>query len=212
MPNLEREVTLLKNQMKSAMMAKPADKMVQSGNSRVKVTLYGQINRAVRFASTQNRPELQSIDNNGGSRIGVSVVGSLNPNLTGVANIELIPGRTAATRETSNSGRGHYRNPPFQRCADPQGYGHDFAGPRQAYGANAWRELLRHGPCVRDLGTPATVSRRPLARTSATGLDTWSATVVGTALEPHLRYRTPNLMGAAFEASYNDDNSWSAGF
>ena len=39
--DLEREVTLLKNQMKSAMMAKPADKNIQSGNSRVKVMIYG---------------------------------------------------------------------------------------------------------------------------------------------------------------------------
>ena len=40
--DLEREVTLLKNQMKSAMMAKKApDKGIVSGNSRVKVTIYG---------------------------------------------------------------------------------------------------------------------------------------------------------------------------
>ena len=50
-----REVTLLKNQMKSAMMAKPADKNIQSGNSRVKVTIYGQVNRAIRFANTGDK-------------------------------------------------------------------------------------------------------------------------------------------------------------
>ena len=81
--DLEREVTLLKNQMKSAMMAKPADKNIQSGNSRVKVTLYGQVNRAIRFANTGDNTEITSVDNDGSSsRLGVRAVGKANPNLT----------------------------------------------------------------------------------------------------------------------------------
>ena len=32
------------------MMAKPADKNIQSGNSRVQVTIYGQVNKALRVA------------------------------------------------------------------------------------------------------------------------------------------------------------------
>ena len=51
--------------MKSAMMAKPADKNIQSGNSRVKVTLYGQVNRAIRFANTGDNTEITSVDNDG---------------------------------------------------------------------------------------------------------------------------------------------------
>ena len=81
--DLEREVTLLKNQMKSAMMAKPADKNIQSGNSRVKVTIYGQVNRAIRFANTGANTEITSVDNDGsGSQLGVRAVGRANPNLT----------------------------------------------------------------------------------------------------------------------------------
>ena len=74
---------LFKNQMKSAMMAKPADKNIQSGNSRVKVTIYGQVNRAIRFANTGDETEITSVDNDGSSsRIGVRAVGKANPNLT----------------------------------------------------------------------------------------------------------------------------------
>ena len=81
--DLEREVTLLKNQMKSAMMAKPADKNIQSGNSRVKVTLYGQVNRAIRFANTGANTEITSVDNDGSSsRLGIRAVGKVNANLT----------------------------------------------------------------------------------------------------------------------------------
>ena len=65
------------------MMAKPADKNIQSGNSRVKVTIYGQVNRAVRFANTGDNTEITSVDNDGsGSRIGVRAVGKANANLS----------------------------------------------------------------------------------------------------------------------------------
>ena len=69
--------------MKSAMMAKPADKNIQSGNSRVKVTIYGQVNRAIRFANTGDNTEITSVDNDGSSsRLGFRAVGKANPNLT----------------------------------------------------------------------------------------------------------------------------------
>ena len=65
------------------MMAKPADKNIQSGNSRVKVTLYGQVNRAIRFANTGDNTEITSVDNDGSSsRLGVRAVGKASPNLT----------------------------------------------------------------------------------------------------------------------------------
>ena len=65
------------------MTADSADKTVESGNSRVKVTLYGQVNRAIRFANTGNETEITSVDNDGSSsRIGIRAVGKANPNLT----------------------------------------------------------------------------------------------------------------------------------
>ena len=82
-PCRNSKITLLKNQMKSAMMAKPADKAIQSGNSRVKVTMYGQVNRAIRFANTGDETEITSVDNDGSSsRIGIRAVGKANANLT----------------------------------------------------------------------------------------------------------------------------------
>ena len=75
--DLEREVTLLKNQMKSAMMAKGPDNVILSGNSRVKVTISGWVNRALRFefvgghvgvrqwSRTPNRPRALTIRGSG---------------------------------------------------------------------------------------------------------------------------------------------------
>ena len=69
-------VTLLKNQMKSAMMAKPADKMINSGNSRVKVTVYGQVNKAFRLDQSAGASNIDIVDNDGASsRIGIRAVG-----------------------------------------------------------------------------------------------------------------------------------------
>ncbi|MDE0148175.1 MAG: hypothetical protein OXM58_07365 [Rhodospirillaceae bacterium] len=65
------------------MMAKPADKNIQSGNSRVKVTIYGQVNRAIRFANTGDNTEITSVDNDGSSsRIGIRAAGKANANLS----------------------------------------------------------------------------------------------------------------------------------
>ena len=114
-------VTLLKNQMKSAMMAKPADKNIQSGNSRVKVTLYGQVNRAIRFANTGENTEITSVDNDGSSsRLGVRAVGKANPNLTIGALHELEwqenprsgahAGNDGTVHQRSGTFAGHYHN------------------------------------------------------------------------------------------------------
>ena len=96
------EITLLKNQMKSAMMAKPADKNIQSGNSRVKVTIYGQVNRAIRFANTGDATEITSVDNDGSSsKVGFRAVGKANPNLTigSLTELEWRQNHRSATNE-----------------------------------------------------------------------------------------------------------------
>ncbi|MCY3830548.1 MAG: hypothetical protein OXF89_15575 [Rhodospirillaceae bacterium] len=93
--------------MKSAMMAKPADKNIQSGNSRVKVTIYGQVNRAIRFASTGDETEITSVDNDGSSsRIGIRAVGKVNANTTIGAwhELEWQENRRSGTGETSSNG------------------------------------------------------------------------------------------------------------
>ena len=93
--------------MKSAMMAKPADKNIQSGNSRVKVTIYGQVNRAIRFANTGDATEITSVDNDGSSsRIGIRAVGKANPNLTigALHELEWQENRRSGTGEVGVAG------------------------------------------------------------------------------------------------------------
>ena len=105
--DLEREIQLLKNQVKQSMMAKPADKNIQSGNSRVKVTIYGQVNRAIRFANTGSNTEITSVDNDGSSsRIGIRAVGKANPNLTigALHELEWQENRRSGTGEVGVAG------------------------------------------------------------------------------------------------------------
>ena len=59
---LESEVRLLKNRAE-ALKAKGYEGVVRSGNSRVKVTLYGQVNRAVVIGFSRNNTEVHHVDN-----------------------------------------------------------------------------------------------------------------------------------------------------
>ncbi|MEQ8698013.1 MAG: porin [Bauldia litoralis] len=83
--DLEAEVRLLKNRVKALEDRKLAvpDKIVVSGNSRVKVTLYGQVNRAVRFSFQSRDTEVHHVDNDlSSSRIGILAQGRLFPDMT----------------------------------------------------------------------------------------------------------------------------------
>ena len=214
--DLEREVTLLKNQMKSAMMAKPADKNVQSGNSRVKVTLYGHVNRAVMFASTPHRSELMSIDNtNSGSRIGIRASGQLNPNLSASATQELDirangrfqnkfdkpAGRTIAIRH-SNLGLTHKDMGTLSLgwgwLAGGNAHGGSFSGTGVVFGI--W------GPGGDGVDATVGADADKSAPRHLVSYQLWGPRTA------RIYYRTPNLMGASVEVSYNDDKSWSAGF
>ena len=85
---LEREVALLKNRLKSAKDC-DCERIVRSGNSRVKVKLYGQVNRAVRFAIGRKNTEVHHVDNDTEeSKIGIEAEGQLTPDLKIVATIE----------------------------------------------------------------------------------------------------------------------------
>lgn len=87
--DLEREVALLKNRLKTAKSC-DCDRIVRSGNSRVRVTLYGQVNRAVRFAFSSNDTQVHHVDQDGSSsRLGFLARGRINPDLTISARIEV---------------------------------------------------------------------------------------------------------------------------
>jgi len=87
--DLEREVALLKNRLKTAKSC-DCDRIVRSGNSRVKVTLYGQVNRAVSFSFSSSDSQIHHVDQDGSSsRIGFLARGRIDPDLTISARVEV---------------------------------------------------------------------------------------------------------------------------
>lgn len=87
--DLEREMALLKNRLKT-MKDCDCDRIVRSGNSRVKVTLYGQVNRAVSVAISNRDAQVHHVDNDASSsRLGFLARGRISPNLTIAARIEV---------------------------------------------------------------------------------------------------------------------------
>ncbi|MCY3829526.1 MAG: hypothetical protein OXF89_10355 [Rhodospirillaceae bacterium] len=204
--------------MKSAMMAKPADKNIQSGNSRVKVTIYGWVNRAVRFASSGGKSDVHSVGNDESpSRLGVRGVGKLNANTTAVVLGEV----------GLNAGGGRY------------GTGFSDDGAQGAGGMVG----IRHSMIDivnKDLGTVSlghsSHAHGPAIYTgfTAAGL-TFNIGTTGTGLVPNsdkmiaegrigmpgnvglggrsnrILYKTPNLMGVGMQVSYTQAKSYSAG-
>ena len=211
--DLEREVTLLKNQMKSAMMAKPADKAIQSGNSRVKVTIYGQVNRAIRFASTGDETEITSVDNDGSSsRIGIRAVGKANPNLTigALHELEWQENRRSGTDE-GNTGNTRVRARHVDLWLDHKDIG---------------KVSMGHGSIAGDAGGLYELTGVSFVYgfAGANGTDGTMADSAGGkqargfrpfnffgARENRIRYDTPSMGGARFSASYGEMKGWSVG-
>ncbi len=79
--DLEREVSLLKNRMKKAE-SFDGSRLVRSGNSRVSLTVYGQVSRSVRFAFDKHNTEVHHVDQDGsGSRLGFLARGRVDEDL-----------------------------------------------------------------------------------------------------------------------------------
>jgi len=87
--DLEREMALLKNRLKT-MKDCDCDRIVRSGNSRVKVTIYGQVNRAVSVAIGRRDMQVHHVDNDtASSRIGFLARGRISPDMAVAARIEV---------------------------------------------------------------------------------------------------------------------------
>ncbi len=87
--DLEREVSLLKNRLSKAE-SFDGSRIVRSGNSRVKVTVYGQVSRSVRFAFDKHNTEVHHVDQDGsGSRLGFLAQGRIDPDLAISARTEV---------------------------------------------------------------------------------------------------------------------------
>ena len=215
--DLEREVTLLKNQMKSAMMAKPADKSVSSSTTRVKVTLWGQVNSAARFASTGQSSGLQPVNNGeSGARFGMRATTQFNKDLGGVAAIEL--GTDPAGRGQDIGSEAHGGTVSVRRgfidlvhkdigtlsighsgLASGSGPGSTFNGTSIVFGVL--------GPGSND-GVTATAT---VLGEKMTGIARHSTGVTHYKRMNRILYSTPNLMGASLSASYHADRGWAAG-
>ena len=213
--DLEREVTLLKNQMKQSMMAKKGPDRGVVSSTAAKVRFYGQVNRAIRFASTPSRSDFQSVDNGeSNSRFGVVGDVRLNPNVTGRAQLEMAwagnVSRGGTDFEGTGGGNFSLRHSVISLTHKDMGtlsLGHSgIAGSGAAYFSSFAGTGLAFG-----VGGPAN-DGVTATRGDETGVERIGAPF---GLFAHRRgrilYRTPSLMGISVDASYNEGRDWSVG-
>lgn len=224
--------------MKSAMMAKPADKNIQSGNSRVKVTLYGQVNRAIRFANTGDETEITSVDNDGSSsRIGIRAVGKANPNLTigALHELEWQENARSGTSAANDGSNVRVRSRHVDLWLDHKDIGklsmghgsmagdasglYELTGVSFVYGfagANGTDGTKADASVKVLTGGSVAATTAGLAGTEAT----MSASGKARGFRPfnffgfrqnRIRYDTPSLMGLRASASYGEMKTWSVG-
>ncbi len=208
--DLEREVTLLKNQMKSAMMAKPADKNIVSGNSRVKVTIYGQVNTAFRVISQGGESNYQTVSNDGSSpRIGIRAVGQVNKNVSivGWHEVEWQYNRRSATGVESD-GNERLRARHVDLSLSHKELGTLSIGKGSIAGDAADLYSLSGTGYVFGFGGP---SGNDGGFGGAGHSRNWTFGNFFGARENRIRYQTPRVAGAMLEASINEDKSTSFG-
>ena len=192
-------------------MAKGPDRGVVSSTA-AKVRFYGQVNRAVRFASTPSRSDFQSVDNGeSNSRFGLVADAQMNPNTSIRGQLEMgWHGNGRGSDFESGAGAGmSFRHSTISMTHKDMGtlslghstiagggsYFQSFAGTGLAFGV---------GGAAND-GITAT-------QDDAEGIARYGAPF---GLFAHRRgrimYTTPTVMGATLEASYNEGREWSVG-
>ena len=223
--DLEREVTLLKNQMKSAMMAKPADKNIQSGNSRVKVTIYGQVNKALRITSSGGDSHVDVVDNDGSSsRIGIRAVGQIDKDMTivGWHELEWQYNRRSGTDSARPLVGDEKKSPAWEgnerlraRHVDLSISHKDAGSIHIGKGSIAGdaADLISLGGVGHVFGTAgAAADGTTASRGGETGLARgWRTFKFFGARENRIMYVTPGIMGAKIRLSYSENDSFSAG-
>ena len=209
------------------MMAKPADKNIQSGNSRVKLTIYGQVNRAIRFANTGDNTEITSVDNDGSSsRLGFRAVGKANPNLTigALHELEWQENARSGTGAQNDGGKTRVRQRHVDLWLDHKNLGKLSMGHGSIAGdAGGLYDLSGVGYVYGFAGangTDGTLADASVKVYDGTAVETVSATGKARGFRPfnffgarenRIRYDTPSLMGARLGVSYNENKGWSAG-
>ena len=214
-------VTLLKNQMKSAMMAKGPDKNIVSGNSRVKVTLYGQVNKAIRLSSSGGKSKVSVVDNDGSSsRIGIRAVGQIDKDMSivGWHELEWQHNRRSGTNQdndgaNSNVGGGgdRVRARHVDLLIAHKGAGSVHIG-HGSIAADA-ADLISLGGVGHVFGTGGHAADGTTAtRDGETGVARgWRTFKFFGARENRIMYVTPSIMGASVRLSYGENASFSAG-
>ena len=206
--------------MKSAMMAKGQDKNVVSGNSRVKVTVNGQVNRAIRLSSSGGETQIQSVDNDGSSsRLIIHAVGKANPNLTIGAHhsLEWQENRRSFT-SNRNEGNDRLRSRNVELWVAHKDFGTLHMG-KGSIAADAADLLSKSGVgyVFGSAGFAADgffaggiwASRTVEGKTSVTNRG-WRNFAFFGARENRIMYTTPNLMGGSLAVSYGQNKSFSA--
>ncbi len=221
--DLEREIKLLKNQMKSAMSGQ-SDKAIQSGNSRVKVTIYGQVNRAFRVASGGDN-QYQSVDNDGSSsRLGFLASGAIDAStkISARTEVEWQDNRRSATNDGSE-GNVRLRSRHVDLWIDNKdvgqlwmGHGSIAGDAADLFSMSGTSHIFSFGGPSGNDGIPAFDADGDVI-TTGTGDDEKNvgrAWVFGSffgARENRIMYVTPNLMGARLRLSMGENKSVSAG-
>ena len=203
--------------MKSAMMAKSADNSIQSGNSRVKVTISGWVNRAVRFGSSGDDSEFHSVENTESpSRLTIRASGALTKNISVVALTEF--GTFAAghrgTGLTLDQGKGGtvgIRHSVVDLSHKDMGtisLGHSARADASAlytgFTGTSIANSTATGPGADGIEAAASDGNGTVARLGGFGH-------VAPSRENRLLYRTPSVMGLSVSASLNQARSWSIG-
>ena len=199
------------------MMAKPADKVIQSGNSRVKVTISGQVNRAVRFASSGGKSDFHSVDNSeSNSRTRITAAGTVNKNTTATGVIEVA--MAAGSRGTGFDADGtqasggnitirHSYVNLTNKDLGTLSLGHSTRaeGVATIFTGFSGTGIVFHG------GGPGNIDGlTPAGDDKFSGGRLGVPTTVYPGRENRIQYSTPNLMGVSLHASLNQARSWSA--
>ena len=204
--------------MKSAMMAKDApDKNIVSGNSRVKVTISGWVNRAIRFASSGDKSEFHSIENTESpSRLTIRASGNLTKNISAVALTEFgtfAAGHrgTGLTIEQDKGGSVGVRHSAVGLTHKDMGtisLGHSTRADASAlytgFTGTSIANSTASGPGADGIMAEASDGGDPVSRLAGFGH-------VAPNRENRILYRTPSVMGLSVSASLNQSRSWSIG-
>lgn len=211
--DLEREVALLKNRLKTAKSC-DCDRIVRSGNSRVKVTLYGQVNRAVRFSFASSDTQITHVDNDGSSsRLGFLARGRINPDLTISARIEVEwqENRRSATRDATD-GNLRVRARHVDLWFDHKDLGQLWMGHGSVASDAAHLFSISGTSYIFSFGGPGGddgILAPNAAGTQAAGRHGFF-TFFG-ARNNRIMYVTPNILGFRIRVSHDERNSVSAG-